>query len=166
MSAAPRKPAPRLARPAARYWKGKVPKGVDATAADSDESEGEEVEQLEEEGDVLIQDIEGDEEEEDALEVKTSVVKGKGKANMNVALRDVNISKEGKVIVAGREEVGKTEAELGEDVCGSLRQLLTTHLSVQKRRTKKRRRMRRRMKKKRYQYFDCAYSELIVNVSM
>jgi len=32
---------------------------------------------------------------------------------MNVALRDVNISKEGRVIVAGRDEVGRTEREDG-----------------------------------------------------
>ena len=115
MSTAPRKPAPRLARPAARYWKGKAPKGVDATAGDSDDSDQEEVENVEEEGDVRIQDVGGDEEDEDGLEVKkASVAKGKGRAGINVTLRDVNISKEGKVIVAGREEVGRTAAELGE----------------------------------------------------
>lgn len=42
------------------------------------------------------------------------VVRERGRWGINVALRDVNISKEGKVIVAGREEVGRTEAELGE----------------------------------------------------
>lgn len=81
MSAAPRKPAPRLARPAARYWKGKAPKGVDATAVDSDDSDVEEAQEVEEEGDVLIRDLAGDEEEdEDGLEVqKVSGGKGKGK---------------------------------------------------------------------------------------
>ncbi|KAI0089747.1 splicing factor, Prp19-binding domain-containing protein [Irpex rosettiformis] len=116
MSSAPRKPAPRLARPAARYWKGKAPKGVDATAGESDESDEGEAEELEEEGDVRIQDVGGDEEDEDGLEVKKSgLVKGKAKAGINVTLRDVNISKEGKVIVAGREEVGRTAAELEEE---------------------------------------------------
>ena len=65
MSSAPRKPAPRLARPAARYWKGKAPKGVDATAADSDDSDVEEAPEVEEEGDVLIRDIAGEDDEEE-----------------------------------------------------------------------------------------------------
>ncbi|KAI0685260.1 splicing factor, Prp19-binding domain-containing protein [Cytidiella melzeri] len=117
MSAAPRKAAPRLARPAARYWKGKAPKGVDATASDSDDSDGEEGHEVGEEGDVLIRDVDGDEEEDvDGLEVKkSSVAMGKARAGINVALRDVNISKEGRVIVAGKAEVGRTEAELEED---------------------------------------------------
>lgn len=72
------------------------------------------MQEVEEEGDVLIRDVEGDEDEDDAgLEVKKTVV-GRVKAGINVALRDVNISKEGKVTVAGRDEVGRTEAELGE----------------------------------------------------
>ena len=58
MSSAPRKPAPRLARPAARYWKGKAPKGVDVAQSDSESEEVEEGHELEEEGDVLIRDIE------------------------------------------------------------------------------------------------------------
>jgi len=112
-----RKPAPRLARPAARYWKGKAPKGADALSSDSDEDEGDEVQQVgEEEGDVPIEDLEGDDDE--GLEVAQTVVKGVGKAavkGMNVSLRDVNISKDGKVIVAGREEVGRTQAELEDE---------------------------------------------------
>ncbi|KAI0344292.1 hypothetical protein BDW22DRAFT_1392747 [Trametopsis cervina] len=116
MSSAPRKQAPRIARPAARYWKGKVPKGVDAVASDSDEDDEGEVQEGDEEGDVLIRDVGADEdgqEDEDGLEVKAAA--RKAKAGINVALRDVNISKEGKVIVAGREEVGRTEAELEEE---------------------------------------------------
>lgn len=83
-------------------------------ASDSDEEE-DEGQELEEEGDVLIRDVEAEEDEEDeeGLEVKQRVSVGKAKAGINVALRDVNISKEGKVIVAGKEEVGRTEAELG-----------------------------------------------------
>ena len=106
---APRKPAVRLPKPAARYWKGKAPKGADALPSDS-EDEDEEEQQLEE-GDEAIETIEEDEEEE-GLEVRQTVQKGAARG-INVALRDVNISKDGKVIVAGREEVGRTEAEIG-----------------------------------------------------
>ena len=114
---APRKPAPRLARPAARYWKGKAPKGADALPSDSDEDEDEqlEVDPDAEEGDIPIEDIE-ESEDEGGLEVrKVDVDRVAGKVRgMNVALRDVNISKEGKVIVAGKDEVGRTEVEQGE----------------------------------------------------
>lgn len=118
MSAAARKPAPRLARPAARYWKGKAPKGVDAAGqSDSDSEAEDEGNELQEDGDVMIRDVEGEdeEEEEDGLDVRKQAVQSKLKTKgINVALRDVNISKDGKVIVAGREEVGRTQAELGE----------------------------------------------------
>lgn len=102
-----RKQAPRLARPAARYWKGKAPKGV--VNADSD-SEDEEAQSVEEEGDVPIggdQDIVEEEEEDMPLhkDARRSV------KSMNVTLKDVNISKDGKVIVAGREESGRTTLE-------------------------------------------------------
>ncbi len=104
---APRKPAPRLPRPAARYWKGKAPKGAGALPSDS-EDEDEDAAELQDEGDVPIEDM-----EEEGLEVRTETVKAAARG-INVTLRDVNISKDGKVIVAGREEVGRTEAELGE----------------------------------------------------
>ena len=107
-AAAPRKPAPRLPRPAARYWKGKVPKGAGELASDSDEEEEEDAE-VGEEGDVPIEDVE---EEEDGLEVRKEAVKAATKG-INVTLRDVNISKEGKVTIAGKSEVGKTAVELG-----------------------------------------------------
>ncbi|KAG6918685.1 hypothetical protein DXG01_012503 [Tephrocybe rancida] len=103
-----RKQAPRLARPAARYWKGKAPKG--AVDADS-ESEDEGDQQMEEEGDVAVggdQDFADEEEDEDLpmrADVKTAA------KSMNVALKDVNISRDGKVIVAGREESGRTAVE-------------------------------------------------------
>ena len=106
---APRRPAPRLPRPAARYWKGKAPKGADALLSDSDDDEGDnQAVEGEEEGDVPIEDVEEDEEDVRGLEVRSAVGREKGKERaINVALRDVNISKEGKVIVAGREEVGR-----------------------------------------------------------
>ncbi|KAF8887758.1 splicing factor, Prp19-binding domain-containing protein [Infundibulicybe gibba] len=111
-----RKDAPRLPRPAARYWKGKAPKGAAATAdSDSDVSDAP---VGEEEGDVDIggeQDIDagGDEEDEDEGEggMLMREVKAGEVRTMNVALKDVNISKDGKVVVAGREESGRTEVE-------------------------------------------------------
>ncbi|KAJ7642306.1 splicing factor, Prp19-binding domain-containing protein [Mycena rosella] len=112
MSAA-RKQAPRLARPAARYWKGKAPKGV--VDADSD-SEQEEAGSVGDEEDV---DIGGDQdivpEDDDDDDVKPVPALQKAPKAMNVALRDVNISKDGKVIIAGREESGRTAVENEED---------------------------------------------------
>lgn len=110
---APRKQAQRLARPVVRYWKGKAPKGVDADV-DSDSDQEELAEEVAEEGDVDIggdQDIvsedgDGDEDMKPAPAVQKPAAKA-----MNVALRDVNISKDGKVIVAGREESGRTAME-------------------------------------------------------
>ncbi|KAH7883959.1 splicing factor, Prp19-binding domain-containing protein [Phlebopus sp. FC_14] len=106
-----RKHAPRPARAAGRYWKGKAPKSAAEVPSDSDEEEEQQV--PEGEGDVLIggeQDI-VDEEEEEALPKKVAQIMG-AKA-MNVSLKDVSISRDGKVIVAGREEVGRTTFEHG-----------------------------------------------------
>jgi microfibrillar-associated protein 1 len=108
-----RKQAPRLARPAARYWKGKAPKGVVDVDSDSDV---EEAPQMEEEGDVPIsgdQDIMSEEDDEEAMRIQKEVPKSI-KA-MNVTLKDVNISKDGKVIVGGREESGRTAVEEEEE---------------------------------------------------
>ncbi|KAJ7785715.1 microfibrillar-associated protein MFAP1, Zn finger, CCHC type protein [Mycena metata] len=107
-----RKQAPRLARPAARYWKGKAPKGVVDADSDSDEEDAPSV--GEEEGDVDIggdQDIVPEDEDDDGDTKPAPVVQRPATKAMNVALRDVNISKDGKVIVAGREESGKTAVE-------------------------------------------------------
>ena len=110
MSTTIRKQAPRPARPAGRYWKGKAPKGA-ADLSSSDESDdGGEVPQ--EEGDVafageqefLHAEYDGDEEEEQGR-------KGQKAGKMSVALKNVNISKEGKVLIDGRQEVGRTEME-------------------------------------------------------
>ncbi|TFK76670.1 hypothetical protein BDN72DRAFT_753735, partial [Pluteus cervinus] len=109
MSSAPRKQAPRLPRPAARYWKGKAPKGVDADA-DSD-SEGEQEEVVEGGAEMIGgEDYEGESGDEEEDDLKVGQLVGKQKA-MNIALKDVNISREGKVIVAGREESGRTAIE-------------------------------------------------------
>ena len=108
MSSATRKPAPRLARPAARYWKGKAPKGADEVPSDSDEEE--ELQQPEE-GDIQIGDQDFGEEEDEDEPPARAVGKLIVAKSINVALKDVNISKDGKVIVAGREESGRTELE-------------------------------------------------------
>jgi len=100
-------------RAAGRYWKGKAPKGAAEFPSDSDEDEEEQGE-LQEEGDVLIageQDIVEEEDEEGTLPVKSG--QGRVTKTMNLSLKDVNISKEGKVIVAGREESGRTKLEEG-----------------------------------------------------
>ncbi|KAF5311837.1 hypothetical protein D9619_003078 [Psilocybe cf. subviscida] len=102
-----KKQAPRLARPAVRYWKGKAPKGIAEAESDSD-AEEEEQPYLDE-GDVPM-----DEEEVDGLEIRQQSKAAAPKA-LNIALRDVEVSKEGKVIVAGREESGRTLEEEDED---------------------------------------------------
>lgn len=108
MSTATRKPAPRLPRPAIRYWKGKAPKGVEDVRDSDSESEGGEQEEMQE-GDVAIGGEDLDvEDEEEALPVKFIPAAARSGGEMQVKLKDVNISKDGKVIVAGRIESGKT----------------------------------------------------------
>ncbi|KAG6869049.1 hypothetical protein C0993_004722 [Termitomyces sp. T159_Od127] len=103
-----RKQAPRLPRPAARYWKGKAPKGTVEVHSDS---ENEDAHSMEEDDDVAVggeQDFAVEEEDQDLpmrADVKRIV------KSMNVTLKDVNISNDGKVIVAGREESGRTALE-------------------------------------------------------
>jgi microfibrillar-associated protein 1 len=110
-----RKQAPRLARPVGRYWKGKAPKG--AADLSSDESDEEKEEVLQEEGDVAFAGeqeflhTENDDEEKEEEEEEEEGRKGYRTGRMSVALKNVNISKEGNVIVAGKQEVGRTEAE-------------------------------------------------------
>ena len=104
-----KKQAARPSRPAARYWKGKAPKGIADVDTDSD---AEEV-ATEEVGDISLageQDIQN--EDEDEVQLRPDVTKI-SKAAINITLKDVNISKDGKVIVAGREESGRTAMEEG-----------------------------------------------------
>lgn len=117
MATVQRKQAPRLPRPAARYWKGKAPKGAAEIESDSDDERAEDEFEQQREGDVLIKeagDIDmggsGGEEEDEGIQVPKARADAKGKG-MSVALKDVSVSKEGKVIVAGRLESGKTEME-------------------------------------------------------
>jgi microfibrillar-associated protein 1 len=107
-----RRPAPRLARPAERYWKGKLPKNVDNFQQNSDSEE----ETNEHEETDLVQDVPigtvGSDEDDEAPPRSTVPAKGPQKT-MNVALKDVKISSEGRVTVAGRTESGKTKQEEG-----------------------------------------------------
>lgn len=110
-----------MPRPAARYWKGKAPKGADAAQSESDEDEVVEEQEAKDEGDVLIRDVEfgEDADDEGTLEVRPAVER-QAKGTISVALKDVNVSKEGKVIVGGKEESGRTAAELEEGMSSAL----------------------------------------------
>jgi len=113
MSNVQRKQAPRPARPAARYWKGKVPKGVAEVHSDSDsDHEGVAVDEAAVEEQVDDEGI-----EEFGMKQERGVVKPRG---INITLKDVSVSKEGKVIVAGREESGRTVMEIEEGVLSTI----------------------------------------------
>jgi microfibrillar-associated protein 1 len=108
-------PAPRQARPAQRYFRGKAPKGVEAVDSDSDSEADEQLEQQQSDaGDVPIggdmeQDYDEDGKEEDEEHVVRKANPSLGKT-MNVSLKSVSISN-GKVIVDGRAESGRTDME-------------------------------------------------------
>jgi|SRR6267378_3509524 len=99
-----RKQAPRPSKPTGRYWKGKAPKGA-AELSSSDE-EGDDEKQLpEEEGNIAFageQDFLCTASHEDEEGQQSNRVQKTGK--MSLALRNVNISKDGKVIISGKEE--------------------------------------------------------------
>ena len=102
----------RPTRAAGRYWKGKAPKGVAEAHSDSDEDQ--EQEDVQEEGDVPIggeEDFAKEEEEEESLATRST--QARPARALNVSLKDVSISRDGKVIVAGREESGRTLMEEG-----------------------------------------------------
>jgi microfibrillar-associated protein 1 len=112
MSSTSRKPAPRPAKPVGRYWKGKAPKGA-AELPSSDEEEDEEDDQgaQEEDDEALVGEQDflsgaaaaADEDDEEG---------GAGKAKkMSIALRDVEISKDGRVKVGGKEGGDEEESE-------------------------------------------------------
>lgn len=105
----PRKQAARPAKPAARYWKGKAPQGITDAQSDSDEDDEEQRDDMEE-GDVALDEEMNmdDEEEDEGMTLRNQEV-AKTKA-MNIALKDVAV-KDGKVIVSGRDEVGRTALE-------------------------------------------------------
>ncbi|KAF8525228.1 microfibrillar-associated protein MFAP1, Zn finger, CCHC type protein [Hysterangium stoloniferum] len=129
MQPAKKKDAPRLARPLVRYWKGKAPKGI-AEMQDSD-SDYDETAQETEPGDEPIADLEGDgdevEDTEEGIPIQTATMR----KTMNVALKNVNISKEGKVIVAGKEESGRTLQERGAFPSNRLQWLIKKHIYIE-----------------------------------
>ena len=101
----------RPTRAAGRYWKGKAPKGVADVPSDSEEEE--EQDQVQEEGDIPIGDEEDFVSEEEEQESLARSTQAKPARALNVSLKDVSISRDGKVIVAGREESGRTLMEEG-----------------------------------------------------
>ncbi|KAF8845473.1 hypothetical protein BDN67DRAFT_460531 [Paxillus ammoniavirescens] len=110
-----RKHTARPARAAGRYWKGKAPKGAAELPSDSEEDEEQNVP---EEGDVQIggeQDIVEEEDEDEDESIPTRAAQVKAARAINVSLKDVSISQDGKVIVAGREESGRTVLEEEEE---------------------------------------------------
>ena len=111
MSTIARKPAaaPRPSRPAARYWRGKAPKGVAELSESEEEDEFEQQEGEDEDVDMPLGGVEDEAGEEDEDEGGQRIAK-QTKAKMNITLKDVDI-KDGKVIVAGREESGRTAME-------------------------------------------------------
>lgn len=116
----------RPTRAAGRYWKGKAPKGAAEVPSDSEEEL--EQEQGEERGDVVP--VGGEEDaEEDEQDFATLSIQAKPARTLNVSLKDVSISGDGKVIVAGREESGRTLMEEGtRGLLFSLLILLTSHV--------------------------------------
>lgn len=92
-------------KPAGRYWKGKAPQEGEIP---SDSDEDAEL-QVSEQGDVPVSgELEVVDEEDEELHFKATSIKT---PRINVALKDVAISRDGKVIVAGREESGRTVQE-------------------------------------------------------
>ncbi|PPQ63210.1 hypothetical protein CVT24_005755 [Panaeolus cyanescens] len=103
-----RKPAARLPRPAVRYWKGKAPKGAVEAESDSDAEERENEDNEMEMGE--------EDEEEDIGELSINQRQDIPKSKpMNITLKDVTVSKDGRVTVAGREESGRTALEQDEE---------------------------------------------------
>lgn len=113
----------RPTKAAGRYWKGKAPKGVAEAPSDSEEEEDQE--QVQEEGDVPIGGEEDFVKEEEEESLPTRPTETKSARALNVSLKDVNISRDGKVIVAGREESGRTLMEEG--MSPSVHPLLFSH---------------------------------------
>ena len=114
MNAAQRPTAPRQAKPAQRYFPGKVPRGA-AAVSDSEESDEDVNEAQLGERDVPLggdQAISGDEEDEEggreSAAAATAVdVPAK---RMNISLRNANIT-DSKAIADDRTEPGRTETE-------------------------------------------------------
>ncbi len=114
MSSTTRKTAPRVARPVARYRPGKAPKGYeDAASEDSEEDEEASLEAGAEDGlgaPGQPSDEEDEEEDDGGVALKRAPATKPGKG-MTINLKQVDISKDGKVIIGGREESGRTAME-------------------------------------------------------
>jgi len=120
------KAATKLPTAAKRYRKGKLPEGI-AAAADSDDSGAEEQDEDEGEAeDVPFDGLSGDEDEDIPLPTARNISAPK---KMNLALRDVAISREGKVVIAGKHEAGRTGVELGQSILAP--QLLSNNTYAQ-----------------------------------
>ncbi|KAI6133392.1 microfibrillar-associated protein MFAP1, Zn finger, CCHC type protein [Pisolithus croceorrhizus] len=108
-----RKHAKGPAKPAGRYWKGRAPKGAEFASESDEEEEQQTVEQdVPVAGEHELQRDAEEDSEQDSFPTKTSVLKS---AKINVALKDVQISQDGKVIVADRVESGRTLKEVEEE---------------------------------------------------
>ncbi|KAI6134189.1 microfibrillar-associated protein MFAP1, Zn finger, CCHC type protein [Pisolithus croceorrhizus] len=106
-----RKHAKGPAKPAGRYWKGRAPKGAEFASESDEEEEQQTLEQdVPVAGEHELQKDAEEDSEQDSFPTKTSVLKS---AKINVALKDVQISQDGKVIVADRVESGRTLKEGG-----------------------------------------------------
>ncbi|KAG9104151.1 hypothetical protein FRC06_005043 [Ceratobasidium sp. 370] len=107
-----RKPAAaRPARAAGRYWKGKAPKGVDASALSDSDSDAQEEGVVGDEQEEIGEDefeLAGKDEVDGAAAVK------KGVAKMSVALKDVDV-RDGKVYVGGQVEESEESEEEDEE---------------------------------------------------
>lgn len=104
-----KKPAPRLARPAHRYYKGKAPKDAgDALSSDEEEPERD----LQVEADEEAIGSFGDDDAENFIAPKSAIEKNL--KPLRVALGNVEV-KDGRVIVDGQLESGRTLVEQGEN---------------------------------------------------
>ena len=104
-----RKQAPRPAKPAARYWKGKVPKGVTEVASDSDADEEDVVN--EDDGDVFIGGEQDIVEEEDTAQAAKEI---------KFSLKEVKLPTVEKVIKSERDvsvEPPAEEESESDEVC-------------------------------------------------
>lgn len=146
MATVARKQAPRPAKPVGRYWRGKAPKGVEEQSDTDEDEQQEEADEADEDEDLPLAEVEDGSDEEDEDEDRpTKTAAGK----MSIALKDVDI-KDGKVIVAGREESGRTAIEgMSYHFPSQIYHLLSTLLlQKRKRRTRKKRRLKDKVRPK------------------
>ena len=101
---APRKPAPRQAKPAQRYFPGKAPKGVhELSESESDEEQALDDANLDGGNVPIGGDLEDIEDEDNQMTSAISEKVSGPSRGMNVALKNVSITEGGNVIIEGRE---------------------------------------------------------------